>query len=417
MVTLAYFSASIVLLISALMLIFIGVRRAVWVQIAFLPIANVYVAGLCLAYSIFVFFVSKAKFNGNFRIGIPKIVIYLWGLWLIGVLIGFLLNDLDVRAVFQMAEFFFYGLVVVFIYNLARDSRQAVGQLYVCLTVSSFFLSLLLLVAGWGAVEWPQSLIGRNEGAFVLVCTGLASSLWLMQRVSGYKKLLLGLNVLTVMSAILFASESRSGLVVGLLSVGVYLALVYQQAFKFLYVMTFLVFSAGLVYWFWEPIYFYLLPEVSHSNSERYALLEGSYWLFEEKPFFGWGWGSVERLMPSVKLTVKDAVHPHSSLARFAVEMGILGVILLFGIFSIFLFGAIEALRAKMFDDFALQISMLLVVFLFSFVEVMFFGASRALVVSILLGLSLALKFQSATRRRKSKEAAHRGYLVAGAAI
>jgi O-antigen ligase len=410
MTTIVYYSATIVLMVAALMSIIIGVRRAVLVQIFLLPFANVYIAGMCLVYSLIFFLILRVRSSNSFRIGLPKIVIYLWVFWLICAVIGFLLNGLDARSIFQTVEFLFYGLLVVFVYNLSKDSREAVEQYYICLAASAFFLSLLFLSTLSSPSVWPDNLIGRNEGAFVLVCVGLIPSLWLMQKLTGYKKILLFLNLISITSAIALASASRSGLSAVIVSFVVYLFLKFYHRLRIWYVLIFLALVLGFFFLYWEFIYFYLIPEVSYSNAERYAMLEGSYWLFTEKPFFGWGWGSVERMMIKMRLTSVDWIHPHSSLARFAVEMGISGLIVLFGIISIFLSGAIQSLRTKMVNDYILQILTSLNLFLFSFVTVFFFGASRALEVSVLLGLTLALQYQVTQPLRETKAAIHRRY-------
>jgi len=129
------------------------------------------------------------------------------------------------------------------------------------------------------------------------------------------------------------------------------------------------------------------------SNLERLALLITSLDLFLDNPL-GHGLGSTSALFENAVLTAGTYPHPHNTLAMYAVEFGVIGIllytILIVALAKAFLTGS-RMLR-KDPSGARFLISMSVAVALITLYEAIFFNGFLAMNMFIALGMLIAAR-------------------------
>lgn len=390
-------STAIALMAPAMLLLH---RRIEWlyVTIIFFPLANVYVAGLTLFAGLLV--VSGFSAVRSIPLSAARWLIIWWSAWGLWTLIGFAVNGFSERQAFQAVEFILYGLIAVQIVVACRIDNRLFYQLVVAAIMSAFLLAAVCLVAAGTSVTWPRNLIGRNEAAFVLIFFGVIPGVLLLMRPTLLAHLpnarpYVYLGLILVVAA-LAAMQARGALVCALaLILGYFTFSISRRLWvsalmfaSFSAVLAVVLLSTGLIADLFSV-------ETSFSNLERLNLLQASYRLFEMKPILGWGWGSIDSLIPSAHETVLSYPHPHNFLAHFAVELGIGGCALFAALILRPLVRAAEFLRLGFRSEAIWCLAVAPSLMLLGMIDVVFYGASRAIPLLFVLAFVEALPFRS----------------------
>jgi len=374
----------------------VSVARTFQLQLVLVCVADIYASGLALGFTC-VF----AAMSGP--LVIPKQALLAWGVWAIAMICAIWNNGYTLRMLFQVVEMFYYLAIIVLAASLAERAggRRRIlwgltlGGLLLALT----FLAMPLLYSG----SWSAGLRGRNEGSLVLVFAGIIAPLTLSFWATRRTKLLLFTVSISSVAAT-FVAESRAS---SLLGCAILVAVAFVHVFG-LSAMRFAmsgIVLAGLA--MQSPVVHERLDrlfdtERNFSNIERLAMIETCLDLFYEKPLTGWGWGSLEGLLPRRSHTRLDYPHPHNTYVHFAAELGTLGLIglsILYGSVGSVALGNYASNRVHETVFVALSGSAIVAL---GFVEDYFYGGSRGVIVAVVLGVIF-----SYGRRSKKAIASH----------
>lgn len=377
-------------------------RRPEWLilVIALLPLANIYIGGIALFLSLLAMTTIGGAQNTDFRVARWFFVV--WGSWATLAALSFSQGGITWRQLFQAIEFAFYGVVAWQAAVAFRtDSGLFVRILAACIVSAVLLAVCCLLAAATFGADWPPRLLGRNESAFYIAIMGVAPAIYLLARPTWLVQTpnmvpALGLAIALFMPA-LFALEARAGLAVALLLFG--LLALYRLCGRRPVLAT----AAGGIAGTGALAAIILSggglalgdPSTSFSNLERLSLLQASWRLFTESPWLGWGWGSIDQLIPTVSETVLSYPHPHNSLAHFAVELGIGGAILYLLIIARPAIRAFTLASTGFRSEALFCLACSVALMLLGMVGVSFYGASRALPVAILLAAVEALPLRN----------------------
>ncbi len=353
------------------------------VLVVLMPVANVYVFGFSLLISLIVLsYISDAR---SAPLGCARWFLIWWGLWLAWSLLGYMTNDVTPRQLFQACEFIMYGAIAVLLTMACRASEYFKIRLMDSLGLAAFFLSLLVMLANVTGGDWPTTLLGRNESAYFIVMAGVLPALFLLSRPafvvqSRFRRWFLMGSIGVFMFA-LASLESRGALacaaavIIGyflFLAFGKRLAIAVPVLAVCIPLLAIIAFQMGAFSQLFDL-------ESNFSNLERYNLLIASWRLFEAKPIFGWGWGSIDALIPNVGETVLAYPHPHNFLAHFSVELGFGGVVLFVLLLCRPLVRAVHFVRRGFRSEGVWCAAVAFCVLVLGAVDVVFYGASRAL--------------------------------------
>lgn len=129
------------------------------------------------------------------------------------------------------------------------------------------------------------------------------------------------------------------------------------------------------------------------SNSQRLLIWQGSWKLFEESPWYGWGLGAYWLFWPSYKLPEDRSAgfYAHNDYLQFAIELSVIGLALflvfLFSIFYLYLKRVYSAKKqGQPCTEFAAVYAGLLTVMLHSFFTFNFYILPTTLAFGLLLG-------------------------------
>lgn len=371
--------------------------RIFWfaVLIAVFPLANIYVAGVSLALVLTALVFRTPAANISVRhlawFGL------LWGIWFVWAIGGYFAHGISARQVFQSFEFLLYGLIGALSIALLRyDSNTTRSTVRACV-VGAFLLAVVCLIAHTTTSTWPSYLIGRNEAAYIIVVLGLIPSIFLIFGMTDLGRRssprIWTLGCMAVMMLAIAEMSARGALICGVtLLLGVSLfAVLKRNVGRTVLISLALIPTLGAT-----VLLGGYLPELfdsptSFSNLERLNLLVASYQLFLAEPWLGWGWGSIDLLMPTVRETVLSYPHPHNTFARFAVEMGIGGIMFLILMFGRIFWRASQLTRRGFRVEGFWAICAAGAIFLLGMIDVIFYGASRAIPTMLILAIIEAL--------------------------
>lgn len=387
------------LLISACMVLAALNPRPRWLYLAIIlfPLANVYVAGLALA-GVLLALLLRTK-----AIHVPLARLWwfplLWGVWLLWTIAGFVAHGLTVRQVMQTIEFVFYGGVATMTLAILRsDSEILVNTLRACL-IGSFLLACLSILAAAGG-GWPEGFIGPNESSFIMVIWGIVPAIALgfglsfRPHTSQHQGVAIT-AVLVILVAIVMAT-GRGAMLASLFllsAAGLFTVCrrdVGQTLANTVWLFPVIAGLAGL-FFISGAVPGITSSLASFSNLERLALVVASYNMFLEAPVVGWGFGRIDLLLPFAKETLFSYKHPHNTYARFAVEMGIGGLLFLTLLFARMIWhGLLVARRGESLEAFVILCSAGALMTL-GMVGVVFYGANRAMPALLLMAIVEAL--------------------------
>ncbi len=368
-----------------------------------LPVANIYVGGIGFFVGLLATTIISNASETDLRHA--RWFFGLWAAWLLWTTIGLFSIEATWRQLLQAIEFLFYGVLAWQVTTICKTDSQLFVRILISGILGCVALSLIATLAFVvSGAEWPSGILGRNEAAFVIVALGLIPALYLLARPTWLVRIppmrpqLLSAIVLFVFTAALL--EARAAMATAALLI------VYTLAFGVLRrravgaaAVGAVLGLSGLVAGLASGVLIQSADlSASFSNLERLSLLQASFRLFLERPILGWGWGSIDALIPVVPETVLSYPHPHNSLAHFAVELGIFGVVLFVLLAFRPLARAISLSKRGFQSEALFCISASACIFLLGMTGVVFYGASRAIPAVILLAMVEALPLQSFVR-------------------
>lgn len=372
----------------------IGFRRVVLLQIAVLPIGMIHVTGLGLAVSVVGAMLERPRAWSV----LPKFLSTIWVIWFVVALIQLAAIGAQRRQAVQLAEFVMYGAVAVTSGAMFRASPALRDRVIRNLPLAAIPLAIVMMVAGFSGV-WPHG-IGRNETTFAIVLLGHVPLLYLyafrLRRRSGL------LILQTIFFIVAGLAESRSGVL--LMSFTTAAVVVYTLGRRRFVMIALVTITLGSAVWFSglgrmaATAVEATVESNPRSNEERLALLHASWRLVRERPVLGWGWGSIEVVLPLATETRKPRMHPHNAYAHAAVEMGVVGMLLLLTLYGEIALRAVGMMRHRNRGA-VFNFSAFVALALLSMTDVVFYGASRGLVACVLLGLCSAMNANPLGRR------------------
>ncbi len=373
-------------------------RAVLPAQLALLPFADVYTGGIAVLASLLAS--SLATVMGGSDLPLSRFLLGFWLAWAGVASISFFASHATPRDLFQLAEFLMYGGIAILVAAKVQDRNRLIDSCLRGCRVGAALLSVGFVMFGATNTDTPAFGIGSNEGSFVIVVMGVVPALaTVWTRPDSIGTTLLVLTQLVLAYAAVSAAESRSSQIVilALLLVTVVVRSVRRYRWKGI------LFWVGAVLISWVTAVPRLLAGVvadsgtNFSDLERVGLLVASWRLFAERPWFGWGWGSVDSLIPQVPETTLSYPHPHNTYAHFAVELGLPGLLLILTLYAALGFKGIALAHRR---DPRAGLAWLLAVSLavMSMVDDIFYGASRGVPAAALIGLVFGVTAASAPR-------------------
>ncbi len=385
--------------------IMIGLRRVLPLQLVLFSVAHVYPGGLALIATILG--LALVEYWRRPALPLPVTLVLVWVVWALLVLLSFSWGLPSPSQISQIVQFAVYGAVVVGLTIVLRVTPGLREELIRAMVLSAFVLSLVMILMFRGGLlpdGLPFVTIGPNEHSMILILLGVVPALYLQATGTTRERVSAWVTIATSALA-MNAAQSRGGIAIALALVAG--TLVYSLSRRRLWVTVLLglvVVLAALQVLQASGLTAMLVGTPSFSDLERLGLLQASLRLYLERPVFGWGWGTIDILMPKAPETVNAYPHAHNTFAHFAVEQGAFGLALLLILFVHVLVVAARRKADGYQTEFLLPLLLGLALFSTSLVEDIFYGASRALAAVLMLALIHGFVPQVS---RTSRPAAH----------
>ncbi|HIF30070.1 MAG TPA: O-antigen ligase family protein [Planctomycetaceae bacterium] len=375
---------------------FCGVRSVVGVQLVLLPLAHIYLVGAALVASLVCHLLQgdQGDQRGRRQFEVPHLILYPWAVWLVAASISLIVNGISSRSLFQFAEFIFYGLIGTFAFQISVGGASHLRHILKSLMASAFFLAIVLgLIYRTRGVQ-DGYFIGSNEAAFILVVCGLVVPVYWISTVSDWRKAAIGWVVIMVSLWAIYLGESRAGIGFGLAVIGSFVlsSLLGVSFAKCAVACAILVLLGSQQTSVQEVAGRLFDTERNFSNIERTALIESCYALFVERPWTGWGWGTMESLLDTYSLSKNSYPHPHNTYAHFAAEIGVGGLVCLGMIFIGLGTIAVGNYRAGRRHEALFAAYCLVTLVVLGMVNDYFYGANRGIIVAVMLGLAAGVQ-------------------------
>lgn len=303
---------------------------------------------------------------------------------LVGIATTTLIAPIGLRTYAELAQLALYLVFAVLLLNHFKSGLD-IMQFLRCATVASVVVAAAALVSVAFGLQAPPSIFlgrGSNEGAVFLSLTGVvpAAALFVRSR-----------NPLYVAAMLLMmyaenVATSRGALVASALTLLFAFFFVFRNWFiRALLIIAGLVVVAGSV-----PMLISVYQgNLNFSAKERLALAQYGYWLWEQRPVIGWGWGATTDLAMRAPTTALSYPHFHNTYVQLMVESGAVGI----AIIAIYISASLRqivvcALNIRQPAVTMLAASVFAALTISGFFDAMLYGADRALQVVILLCLS-----------------------------
>jgi O-antigen ligase len=380
--------ASLLTLLLPFVGLLVGFRRVLPTQLVLFPTAHVYPGGMALIATILglAFFESWRRPS----LPVPITLLLVWVGWALLVLCSLAGGLPSTTQISQIVQFAVYGAVVIGLTVVLRVAPRLREKLIHAMVLSAFVLSLVMILMFRGGIRpdgLPFVTIGPNEHSMVLVLMGVVPSLYLQTMGNYRERMSAWITIIVSLTAMLMA-ESRGGIAIALALITGTLSYSITSRRLWIAVTLHLAFISAVLQMLQAAgLTAMLLGAASFSDLERLALVQASLRLFLERPLLGWGWGTIDAIMPMVPETVNSYPHAHNTFAHFAIEQGVLGLaLLLILIFQVFLVATRRKAEGYNAESlFAILLGMALIAT--SLVEDLFYGASRAMAVVLTLAV------------------------------
>lgn len=303
----------------------------------------------------------------------------------LAIVLATMLSDAGWRVLSELLQLAVY-VGMFFLLRAAVYQPGQMDRLMAASAAGAVATALLgLLLAAAGMTEAPAIFLARgaNEASTFLVIMGVVPSVFLFIQTRKPKYL--------VFIGILFLAQieatSRINILLSISSICVMLFFLWRSLWWRLGLVA--AAASGLV------VNFALLEDVwernrNYSYEERFALYEGGIALWEQRPWFGWGWGSSSEIVPRILLTDQGFPHFHSTYIQFLVELGVLGIFLT----ALWFIGSLKMIHRGFARQLPVECKAYLVAVHAAligsgFTEAMLFGADRAVQVAFVYAVSL----------------------------
>lgn len=309
---------------------------------------------------------------------------WLWGfLLLLGIGVTTAVLPTTGRTYVELAQLALYVVLALLTMNYLRTGEHLLRFL-VAAVIASMAVTVLALVSVALGLQSPPFIFlarGSNEGAVFLSLLGVVPAAVLFVR---------SRNPVYAVPIALFAyaqyiATARGSLIVSALTVLTAMFFLTRSVF----VRAVLV-AAGLYLLITSLP---MLTSVYESNlnfsaRERLALSQYAWWLWEQRPITGFGWGSTTYWAERVPTTELVYPHFHNAYVQLLVEAGIVG----WAIIGTFLIVSLRLSYLALVRYRESALSMMVVTSFIAlavsgFFDAMLYGADRAIEVVILLSL------------------------------
>jgi O-antigen ligase len=308
----------------------------------------------------------------------------LWGGVLIcGVLLTTMLSPITTRTYSELAQLALYIVLLLLTLSYIKSGEDLLRflQCSVVAAVSVAIVAMITVYLGWQTPPYIFLARGSNEGAVFLSLTGVipAAALFVRSRNPGY------FGAAVFVSYVQYIATSRGSLIVSIVALLMaFFFLFHNKVFRGVLVAAGLyLVSSNLPYV--NSIY---RGQINFSARERLSLLEHGIYLWRQRPWIGWGWGSTTDLAERAPTTVLRYPHFHNTYVQLLVETGAVGV-LIFGTFLYFWISrsltAVRVIAQPAVSMLAVSVGAGLVIS--GFFDAMLYGADRTVQVVILLAL------------------------------
>jgi len=363
-------------------------------QVALLPFGSIYVTGASLLAELAVAVGIRAR-RGQSMV-VPRTLVLLWGAWLLLTMISFFANQMAFRNLFQIAKFLAFGGIAIGCALLISAEGELRRRIVLAARSCAAVLAAVFIIAellGGGEWESIQALVGRNEGAFQILLFGVVPSLAMLAtpRMSESRRFWAAAQILVSLAAF-NAAEARTALGLAIMgTLGVIFLIAWRRsravALLLVAIMTYVVIRGAGTYIMDE---FIGGRQNQFSNVERLGLLTAAWRLLQSRPLTGWGWGSVDSLIPAVPETSLAYPHPHNTFAHFGIELGYPGLALLIALYAVLIFRGLRELRKGDYSAAVFCLGVAAVLIGYSATDDIFFGANRGVFATIFMGVALA---------------------------
>ncbi len=327
------------------------------------------------------FLVSESRWR--LETGISNLGFFVALVILLGIGVTTAVVPTSARTIPELIQLALYVVMTLLTMNYLRDGDDVQRVLSAAVLGSAGMTAISLVSIVLGLQSSPAIFLARgaNEGSVFLSTIGALPAAILFVR---------SRNPFYVVCLLLFAyaqylATARGSLVVtGVAGLG---AAFFVWRLQFLRVILILI---GLYIVMKNvPLLNATYQEnLNFSARERLALAEYGYWLWEQRPITGWGWGSTTYLAQTASTTELVYPHFHNTYVQLLVEAGVVG----WAIIALFLFGCIRLSSIAMVRYRVPHLSALVVIgsmalAISGMFDAMLYGADRAVQVIILLSL------------------------------
>lgn len=293
-------------------------------------------------------------------------------------------STFTLRTYSELAQLCIYIFIFLLVISVVEGGEQislilkasVLGSCYV--SIAGYFT----IYVGWQSL--PDLFVGRgsNEGAVFLSLLGVAPAAAMFVR----SRNLLYLGAAGVFCLIQLLATSRGSVAVSGMCILAAFYFVYPSRFLRL---LFIVAGAYIAFANVDLITSLYEGQLNFSARERLILSEYGWALFQERFWTGWGWGSTFELASAAPTIGTDYPHFHNAYVQFVAELGILGLLLIFGFFYFFITGVIST-NSKFVTPAAPALVAIfgIAIAIASISTATLFGADRAVQVCILMALA-----------------------------
>ena len=346
--------------------------------------ANPYVSAFSLVSALLI------RANHLLKPKVNKSILFLFLLWF-GYGLALSIKGFTITFFSELFQLFLAFSLLIYIVNYASNFRS-LKQILTGLIFSGVLLaSFEIIISIFNLEIRTLSYIGNNPAnysAFFLLITTIAIPLYL------YKSIFLRILIGSLGFWAIYMNESRSVMVLSFVVIIMWLLKDRSFFTKILLgivggYIAYILFSAVVMSQIYDTssIFSLLNYENNFSNLERLNLLFYSYDLFLAKPE-GHGIGSSYSLFINNSYTIVDTYpHPHNTLAFFAVELGLIGIIIYFYLF-LTLFLTAQKISNKKLKE--LSMCLILALAFFSIADVIFYNGILMLSSFIFIGIIFA---------------------------
>lgn len=300
-----------------------------------------------------------------------------------GILLTTFLVPTSGRTYTELAQLALYLLMTGLLLAYLRTGEDIHRLLTACVFAATGVALIGLLSIQLGLQTAPAIFLARgpNEGAIYLSLIGAVPATIMFVRTRNplylvaFAVLLYAQNLATARGSMIASVVAALAMVffvtrikllrAAMVAIGLYVVLVNVSALTGIY-----------------------QENLNFSARERLALFNYGWWLWEQRPITGWGWGSTTDLAQHASTTVLVYPHFHNTYIQLLVEAGVVGWFII-GLFLWFVISSAVAAvtRVRQPAVSALVLSVGLALFVSGFFDAMLYGADRAVQVIILLTL------------------------------